>query len=80
MQCRPVDLTDSDQITAKIVCACGYALVQPDSHCLEQKAEHASFIIETTDIQQTCGQGSHLCEPACATRLETVNHVTAPES
>lgn len=69
MQCRPVDLTESDQITAKIVCACDYALVQPDSHCVEQITEHSSFVIETTDIRQTCGQGSNLCAPACADRL-----------
>jgi hypothetical protein len=72
MQCRPVDLTESESVSIRLVCECEYAAIPTNSGCSDQKAEHHSFFVEAQDVRHLCEEGSSLCESTCPPTLSTV--------
>ncbi len=69
VQCRPVDLTETDRIATRIVCQCDYRLSGASGECMAQKTQRPSYLTETSDILATCAKGPALCEPACGVHL-----------
>ena len=63
VQCRPIDLSEgwdlgknqTGEVIAKIVCQCGTS----------EDLKQTSYVLQTSDIRQTCSEGDRLCDSVC---------------